>query len=384
MDIHRGNGKGTATDPAAQFWVAGDQATGLRLWGTNVEHNFPLPRFDRIWIGKDPGTTEPQIRIDHETVSRRHATIEWRGPHLVVVDQGSKNGTKCAGAPQGIFELRPGQVISFGSVNAVAFSPRTQRIRSGVQRFLGYGDGAQWAVDTMQHAALARRHVALVAPPGSGALALARFIHDTAPSNAWPFKVADILPSPDDLAAQRSLVSGSALGSLVLDVTEKNARAVARLVRVFELIADNSFNVRLIVIAPPGLVVEQLVGARIREMLDVVTLPALAERTSDLRQMIADLARAVSVAHGAAGDVLHGDDYAQLEALATPAAPRRGRAQVDTYDELADVTSRLVAVRKAPSANEAERQLGLSRGALSKWASKYGFQLGAPGRPRGR
>jgi hypothetical protein len=382
MDIHRGNGKGTATDPAAQFWVAGEQPTGLRLWGTNVEHHFPLPRFDRIWIGKDPATTEPQIWIDHETVSRRHATIEWRGPHLVVVDQGSKNGTKCAGVPQAIFELRPGQIVSFGSMNAVAFSPRTQRIRSGLQRFLGYGDGAQWTVDTLQLAALARRHIALVAPPGSGARALARFIHDTAPSSAWPFKIADVLPTADNLAGQRNLVSSAALGSLVLDVTEKSARAAAQLTRAFDLIADNSFNVRLIVIAPPGLVVEQLVGARIREVLDVVTLPALGERIAEVRQLIADVARALSVAQGAPGDVLHADDYAQLEALATPDTTRRGRAQIDTYDELEDVTSRLVAVRKASSANEAERQLGLSRGALSKWASKYGFLLGAPGRPR--
>ena len=82
----------THTDPGAQLWLLNREAvTGVRIWGTNLEHHFPVVGFDRIWVGQDP--TGPDVRhvlrIDHPSVSRRHATIEWRGGHFVLTDASS-------------------------------------------------------------------------------------------------------------------------------------------------------------------------------------------------------------------------------------------------------------------------------------------------------
>jgi len=94
--------------------------------------------------------------------------------------------------------------------------------------------------------------------------------------------------------------------------------------------------------------------------------------------VVADVVRQHCVGQGAAGDVVRAHDYVRLETVATD-----GRLTlIRTHDELDDVVARLVTIRKASSANEAERQLGLSRGAPSKWASKYGFALAPPRRPR--
>jgi hypothetical protein len=364
----------------------GDLVIGLRVWGTNVEHDFPqrfLERFvDRVVIGKEPTTNpdaEPCIRLDHETVSRRHATIEWRGPHLVVVDQGSKNGTRSEGNPQGIFQILAGAVVSFGSVDTVAYSARTQKIRAGFRRFLGYGPAAQGDVERIQHVAMQRQHIALVGPPGCGAYALARFLHDTAPTSTWPHVVPDTIPA-GDVGAQRALVAKAAYGTLVLYAGDRAVRA-EKLSRLFDAIATNAYHVRLVVIAAPGTTLEHIVGEQVRSLLNVITLPPLEARRGELQVLLPETIAHHCAQHGATSDMLSGVDLATLEALAIG----KGRVRLAGHDELEEVVGRLVVVRKHDNASEAEREIGFkSRGALSKWAAKYGFTLKQPGRPKGR
>jgi len=384
----KGNGKGpgTSTDPGSQLaGPVGEVVMGLRVFGTNVEHDFPIGGFKQIWVGRDPGgTDEPVIRIDHETVSRRHASIEWQGPHLVIVDHASKNHTRHTrgeGQPQGVFHLLPGAVVKFGAVEMVAYSHRTQKIRAGFRRFLGYGDAAQPTVETVQHGATFRHHVALVGKPGSGAPALARFIHRTSVTNTWPFEMPDKVPA-DDAEQQRALVSRAAYGTLVLEARNKNVRA-EKLRRLFDLVADDAFHVRLVVLAEPGSNLEKIVGERVRGKLDLVPVPSLDVRGDELRQVIAETVAHHCAEQGAASGLLHLEDAAQLVALATPRG-RGGLGKITTNDDLEDLVARLVLVRKHESANEAERLLGMSRGSLSKWARKWGFALGPPGRPPAR
>lgn len=378
-------GLATATDPSARLWSVQDVVTGLRVWGTTIEHDFPAAFLDRlvprILIGKDavPGDAEPCIRIDHESVSRRHATIEWRGPHLIVTDQGSKNGTRSEGQPQGIFQLLAGSVITFGAIHMVAYSARTQKIRAGFQRYLGYGPGAQGDIERIQHAAVTRRHIALIGPVGSGAHGIARYLHETAPTSTWPLVVPDVVPV-DDPQAQRALVAKAAYGTLVLDAHRRGVR-IEKLPRLFELIATNAYHVRLVVIATPELTLEHIVGDRMRGLLDVVPVPSLDSRRAELPRLLSETIAHLCPRYGAATELLGSADLAFIDALARG----KGRVQLQGLDELEEVITRLAVLRKHKNAAHAEVDLGLkSRGALSKWASKYGVSMNPPGRPRAR
>lgn len=72
------------------------------------------------------------LRLDDGSVSRRHARLELRGDCWWVVDQGSSNGTFRNGERGQEFELRGGDLVTFGAVAfefvaapAAASSPST-------------------------------------------------------------------------------------------------------------------------------------------------------------------------------------------------------------------------------------------------------------------
>lgn len=56
------------------------------------------------------------LRLDDSSVSRRHARLELRGEAWWVVDQGSSNGTFRNGERGQEFELRGGDLVTFGAV----------------------------------------------------------------------------------------------------------------------------------------------------------------------------------------------------------------------------------------------------------------------------
>lgn len=68
---------------------------------------------DVTTIGRGQGV---DIRLSDPSVSRLHAEIIRRGPHLYVSDLGlSANGTRVNGRPVGQRVLRDGDVVSFGT-----------------------------------------------------------------------------------------------------------------------------------------------------------------------------------------------------------------------------------------------------------------------------
>ena len=67
-------------------------------------------------VGRGVGV---DVAIDDPTVSRLHAEIVRRGPHVYVADLGlSTNGTRVNGRPVGRRILRDGDVVSFGTARA--------------------------------------------------------------------------------------------------------------------------------------------------------------------------------------------------------------------------------------------------------------------------
>ena len=101
----------------------GPQAT-LRRFATRIamwpqRRSLPLLALDwsgaseRLLLGRAP---EADIVLDHETVSRRHAELLWRGGTWVIHDIGSRNGTALNGRCIERAQLRPGDFVSFAAM----------------------------------------------------------------------------------------------------------------------------------------------------------------------------------------------------------------------------------------------------------------------------
>ena len=90
-------------------------------------------RGDVTTVGRGEGV---DIHLDEPSVSRLHAELVRRGPHVYVTDLGlSSNGTRVNGRPIGRRVLADGDVLSFGSA----------RVRVG-----GLGASEQSADDTVE------------------------------------------------------------------------------------------------------------------------------------------------------------------------------------------------------------------------------------------
>ena len=69
---------------------------------------------DRTLIGRDKTA---EIRLTETSVSRKHATIERRGPQWVITDGGSANGTFLDDVQVAESVLRDGQTLRLGAVS---------------------------------------------------------------------------------------------------------------------------------------------------------------------------------------------------------------------------------------------------------------------------
>lgn len=71
---------------------------------------------DVTTVGRGAGV---DVALDDPTVSRLHAELIRRGPHVYIADLGlSTNGTRVNGRPVGRRTLRDGDVVSFGTARA--------------------------------------------------------------------------------------------------------------------------------------------------------------------------------------------------------------------------------------------------------------------------
>ena len=68
---------------------------------------------DRTLIGRDKTA---EVRLTESSVSRKHATIERRGPQWVITDGGSANGTFLDDVQVAESALRDGQTLRLGAV----------------------------------------------------------------------------------------------------------------------------------------------------------------------------------------------------------------------------------------------------------------------------
>src|SRR5204863_438714 len=105
----------------------------LAVIGEGFVASHPLPERGSIVLGRG---VDADVRIDHESVSRRHARIHI-GEELEVEDLESSNGTMCKNQqldPNVRVAFSPGEMIEVGSVMIVvqrqAAPMRTRRVWS--------------------------------------------------------------------------------------------------------------------------------------------------------------------------------------------------------------------------------------------------------------
>jgi DNA-binding winged helix-turn-helix (wHTH) protein len=98
---------------------AGPQLTGVWHWILVDDRRIALNQGENT-IGRDPHAV---VWLDSPSVSRRHARIVVKDSRAVLEDVGSKNGTSVGAEPlKGQHELRDGDRLTFGKVQAIFFS----------------------------------------------------------------------------------------------------------------------------------------------------------------------------------------------------------------------------------------------------------------------
>jgi two-component system response regulator AtoC len=125
----------------------------------------PLPAAGTVLIGRDP---EAQVRIEHRSVSRRHATLWLEGGLIRVADEGSHNGTRVNGElVEGQRLLAGGDTIAIGDVVLVLYAGQVAPSPAGVV------DEARWRarlVEELERAESYERALSVAVLCGGGNL----------------------------------------------------------------------------------------------------------------------------------------------------------------------------------------------------------------------
>jgi transcriptional regulator with PAS, ATPase and Fis domain len=124
------------------------------------------------------------IRIDRESISRRHAVVHLTHGRIEIEDVGSSNGTKVGGRkidPQVRVPIEPGDLLEIGGVSVLvqgALQPDTGAPRAGTMQRLR---------DVAERVARSDISVLLAGETGVGKEVFAKRIHDLSARSARPF-----------------------------------------------------------------------------------------------------------------------------------------------------------------------------------------------------
>lgn len=285
-----------------------DRVSRLRRWGSEEIH--ALDPVCRYLVG---GGADCEIRIEHPTVSRRHAVLTFERGAWWARDRDSTNGIEQDGERRVAVELAPLVELGLGDVKLVAESALSIAMYELLQRWLGWSDAKriERAVAAVRDWVARRAALVVVGAPDARPFvrAVGQLVFD---DDAEPLSV-------DDLAR-----------------TEDRATAIC-VSTVRELLAVHRHCSRIATIA----------------------IPALSQRDTELDRLYQTAI-----------------DQALLDLDADPAALRqrdlvwlRSR-NCASLSQLDDVARRLVAIRAWGVTHGAAR-LGISHGALSRWAVRH-------------
>jgi hypothetical protein len=358
----------TATVPGAahQAAVLREQVIGLRVLGSAVEHRIPHGERE-ITIGSAESRS---IRLNHPSVSHLHARLERRERHLILIDCDSKNGCYAEGERRAVIHLVPGGRVRLGDVDLVVFSHESDEVRRVFQRYLGYGEPAQRAVEDAHHGATRQRHLVLLGPAGAGSVAFALSIHKHTMGAPWPLVLSPrFLPDRgaqrraqqlrESYAEQKQALTAAGHGTLVLSFADLPTDPLF----LIDSLKSRAFGARVIFLGSDDARLGAL-GALASDVV-VIRVPALASRRHELSRVVTDTVSEHAGAQGASAAILTAHDYDRLLAHDWPR----------NHDEVDEVVARLTALRMHGKVRRAAGALGMSPGSLSEWIKKYGFRV---------
>jgi DNA-binding NtrC family response regulator len=357
-----------AATKAEDVSTAADAASpgGARLlafWNGGFA-GYPLPSRGRAVIGR---LEECAVRIDHPSVSRRHAEIVMDpAPHIV--DLGSFNGTRVGGAriaPHAPTPVHVGAVIEIGSTYVVL--ERTTDARAVPPPAPAPAHMPIVLDERMKHlhrllaaVALGTISVLLLGETGTGKEIVARSIHRYSPRAAGPFVSINCAAIPEALLESElfghergaftgavkervGLLEAAAGGTLFLDeIGEMPLSAQAKLLRAIELrqvvrvggVRPRAVDVRFVSATNRDL--ESLIVARtFREDLFfrlngvLVTIPPLRERLAEIDALALRFLAEHGARLGRPGLTLTAGALAALRAHAWPGNVRELRNVVE-------------------------------------------------------
>ena len=336
----------TAVDPDANGWAICDPVVRLRRWGS--DEVAPIDVVRRYLVGS---SNECALRIDDARVSRRHAVLAYERDRWWLRDAGSTNGITQDGERRAAFHLAPGDEIGLGDTVLVAESERSIALGEAVRRWLGWASERRAVVDRALRAIremATRRTVLVLVGAGDLTGAITR-IHRAAIGDDRPVIVH---------AARETGVAALARargGTLVLraDALPDDLPLIVAATRLART------ETRIIIHACDAAEAAWLVPWFAR--LATIEVPALAQRADEQDQLLASIVRESAVELGGTYATLRERDLAWLRDRELP-----------TIDVAELFARRLVALRTWGVTNGADR-LGLTHGALSRWARRQGL-----------
>jgi FHA domain len=342
----------TTTDQR-RGWRITDPVHQLRALETGELYPLPDPRAVGAGmpiLGTD-ASSHIRLRDPSGRVSRRHAYLAWDGERWTLHDNGSKNGVWIDGVRRKSAEIVPGLVIAIGGLTLLAESADLLQLRAVIARMIGYSVWQEREVDRalcgLRDAALLRASLVLC---GEGDLVpMIRRLHRETLGADRPFIACEY---PDRAL---DLLRRTGDGTLCISATEAPGDLAAA---VHELLTTASA-ARLVLWAPDARDVSPL-GVSLGPTV-WIELPALAARKNDLARILREAADEAADEIGQPFAPLHHGD---LERLA-----------IEPFDGLTDVHAaayRLVVLRSYGITAGATK-LGITHGALSRWASRRGL-----------
>ncbi len=332
-------------------WRILDPVLRLRVLETDELHPLPDPREHAESVVGSGAAANLRLRDPTRQLSRRHARLAWDGQRWMMRDLESKNGLWIDGVRRTSAALVPGLEIGLGGLTLLAESAELLRLRALVERLLGWSGECRGDVDralrALRDAALLRASLVLC---GDGDLVpIAHRLHRETLGDARPF----VAGGRRDRA--RELLRRAGDGTLCISAAEPPADVLDAIGALFTTPSP----ARLVLCAsdvrdasPLGVLLGPAVW---------LVLPSLLGRRAELPRILVE----------AAGDA--------ARELDQPLAPLRAgdveRLADEPFEGLADVhgaARRLVALR-ALGTSAGAAHLGLSPGALARWARRHGL-----------
>jgi two-component system response regulator AtoC len=382
----------------------------------------PLPEEGTVSIGRAEGV---DLRIDRDSISRRHAVLHVRRDAIEVEDLGSVNGTKVGGqriAPGTRAAVVPGDLVEVGATSLLVQGPPS--LERG-------GPGVKRLQEVAARVARSELSVLLTGETGVGKEVMARRIHEVSPRAAAPFLPLNCGALGEELLAselfghEQGAFTGASQskpgllevadgGTVFFDeVGEMPMTQQVKLLRVLEErrvmrvggVASRAIDVRVLAATHRDLQAEVAAGRFRQDLyyrLNGITLriPPLRERIAEIEGLAREFAKAAAERSGAPrvpaitpealaalerhpwpgnirelknmierAVVLCGDDPIRPEHLFEdgtdlPSEPREG-----------DERSRILAALQQCAGNQtrAAELLGVSRKTLGFWMDRHGI-----------